>query len=176
MICLVYRWLYQLVQLVKSLMVEYEIWGSILAYTKNWLVSWSDDKELSSGADAISWNSLSKNKKEENRRENGWEHSISSNWKENKEWEIVTVKCLNYPLLFIRVGCSFFFFFFFFFYFSKEDKVLNSILNYVDMCFFCFAVLFLSFFFKFFWMWIYIYIYIFFFWTWFFFFFYNKFR
>ena len=24
------------------------------AYTKNWLVSWSDDKELSLGADAIS--------------------------------------------------------------------------------------------------------------------------
>ena len=25
---------------------------------KNWLVSWSDDKELSLGADAISWNSF----------------------------------------------------------------------------------------------------------------------
>ena len=37
------------------------------AYTKNWLVSWSDDnsddKELSSGADVISWNSLKKKKK-----------------------------------------------------------------------------------------------------------------
>ena len=27
-------------------------------YTKNWLVSWFDDKELSLGADAIDWNSL----------------------------------------------------------------------------------------------------------------------
>ena len=32
------------------------------AYTKNCLVSWSDDKELLSGADAISWNSLPKKK------------------------------------------------------------------------------------------------------------------
>ena len=32
--------------------------SSIIAYTKNWLVSWSDDKELSSGANAIGWNSL----------------------------------------------------------------------------------------------------------------------
>ena len=31
---------------------------------KNWLVSWSNDKELSSGADAIDWNSLSKKKKD----------------------------------------------------------------------------------------------------------------
>ena len=31
------------------------------AYTKNWLVSWSDDNELSLRADAISWNSLKKN-------------------------------------------------------------------------------------------------------------------
>ena len=44
--------------MVKSLMVEYKIWGSIPTYTKNWLVSWSIDKELSSGADAIDWNSL----------------------------------------------------------------------------------------------------------------------
>ena len=29
-------------------------------YTKNWLVSWSDDNELLSGVDAIGWNSLSK--------------------------------------------------------------------------------------------------------------------
>ena len=38
-------------------------WGSIPAYIKNWLVSWFDDKELSSGADAIGWNSLKKKKK-----------------------------------------------------------------------------------------------------------------
>ena len=30
------------------------------AYTKNWLVSWSSDKELSSRADTIDWNSLKK--------------------------------------------------------------------------------------------------------------------
>ena len=30
------------------------------AYTKNWLVSWSDDKELSLGVDTIGWNSLKK--------------------------------------------------------------------------------------------------------------------
>ena len=38
--------------------------NSIPAYTKNWLVSWSGDKELSSGVDAIGWNSLKKKKKE----------------------------------------------------------------------------------------------------------------
>ena len=37
--------------------------GSIPAYTKNRLMSWSDDKELSSGADAIRWNFLKKKKK-----------------------------------------------------------------------------------------------------------------
>ena len=59
-----YNYGYQLVksQLIKSLMVELEIWGSIRVYTKNWLVSWSDDKELSSGADVIGWNSISKMK------------------------------------------------------------------------------------------------------------------
>ena len=31
---------------------------------QNWLVSWSDNKKLLSGADAIGWNSLSKRKKE----------------------------------------------------------------------------------------------------------------
>ena len=35
----------------------------MLAYTKNRLVSWSDDKELSSGAGAINWNSFKKKKK-----------------------------------------------------------------------------------------------------------------
>ena len=44
---------FQSVQLVKSLMVEQKIWGSISAYTKNQMVSWFDDKELSSRADAI---------------------------------------------------------------------------------------------------------------------------
>ena len=39
-------------------MVVLEIWGSISAYTKNWLVSWSGNKKLLSGADAIGWNSL----------------------------------------------------------------------------------------------------------------------
>ena len=34
-------------------MNEYEIYGLISAYTKNRLVSWFDDKELSSKADAI---------------------------------------------------------------------------------------------------------------------------
>ena len=48
-----------LAQLVKFLMVVYEICDSILAYTKNWLVSSSDDKELLLGADTIGWNSLS---------------------------------------------------------------------------------------------------------------------
>ena len=41
-----------------------EIWGSILAYTKNHLVSWSDDKELLSGVNVIDWNSLKKTKRE----------------------------------------------------------------------------------------------------------------
>ena len=31
-------------------------------YTKNQLVSWSDDKELSSGTDVIGWNFLKKSK------------------------------------------------------------------------------------------------------------------
>ena len=52
-------WTVGLAQLVKSLIVVKEIWGLILAYTKNWLVSRSNDKELSSGADVMSWNSLS---------------------------------------------------------------------------------------------------------------------
>ena len=46
-------------------MVEWDIWGSIFAYTKNRLVSWSNDKELSSGADAIDLN-LFKKKEEKN--------------------------------------------------------------------------------------------------------------
>ena len=33
------------------------------SYTKNWLVFWSNDKELSSGVDIIDLNSLSKKKK-----------------------------------------------------------------------------------------------------------------
>ena len=37
--------------------------SSIAIYTKNWLVSWYDDKELSSGVNVISWNSLSLKKK-----------------------------------------------------------------------------------------------------------------
>ena len=37
-------------------MVEYEVLGSISAYTKNWLVFWSNDKELLSGTDVIGWN------------------------------------------------------------------------------------------------------------------------
>ena len=44
---------FQLVELVKFFIVEQEIWGSILVYTKNRLMSWADDKELSSGADTI---------------------------------------------------------------------------------------------------------------------------
>ena len=44
-------------------MVEKEIWGSILAYIKNRLVSLSDDKKSSSGVGIISWNSLKKEKK-----------------------------------------------------------------------------------------------------------------
>ena len=48
---------FKLAQLVKSSMVEKEIRGSILAYTKNRLVSLSDDKKLSLGAVIISWNS-----------------------------------------------------------------------------------------------------------------------
>ena len=43
-------------------MIIQEIWGLIPAYTKNWLVSWFDDKEQLSGADVIGWNSLSKKK------------------------------------------------------------------------------------------------------------------
>ena len=48
---------------VKSLMIVQEIWSLILVYTKNWLVSWSNDKELLSKTDIISWNSLSLKKK-----------------------------------------------------------------------------------------------------------------
>ena len=43
-------------------MVVYEIWDLIPAYTKKWLVSWFDDKELLLGADVIYWNSLLKKK------------------------------------------------------------------------------------------------------------------
>ena len=35
-------------------------WGSIPVYTKNWSVSWSDDKKLLSGIDAIGWSSIKK--------------------------------------------------------------------------------------------------------------------
>ena len=41
-------------------MVVLEIWISILAYIKNWLVFWSDDKELSSETEVIGWNFLKK--------------------------------------------------------------------------------------------------------------------
>ena len=44
-------------------MVKQEIWSLIPAYTKNWLVSWFDDKKRSSEADAIGWNFLSLKKK-----------------------------------------------------------------------------------------------------------------
>ena len=44
---------FQLAQLVKSVIVEKEIWDSIPAYIKNLLVSWSNDKKLSLGADII---------------------------------------------------------------------------------------------------------------------------
>ena len=55
---------FKLAQLVKSSIVEKEIWDSILAYTKNHLVYLSDNKKLSSGAGIISWNSLKKKKKD----------------------------------------------------------------------------------------------------------------
>ena len=45
-----------------------EIWGSIPAYTKNWLVFWSNDKELSSEADVISWISLSLSQKKKKKK------------------------------------------------------------------------------------------------------------
>ena len=44
---------FQLTQLVKSLIVEYEICRSISVYTKNQLMSWFDDKEFSLKADII---------------------------------------------------------------------------------------------------------------------------
>ena len=37
--------------------------GFNLCLLQNWLVSWSDNKELLSGADAIGWNSLFQKKK-----------------------------------------------------------------------------------------------------------------
>ena len=40
--------------------------GLFSAYTKNWVMSWSDDKELSSGANAIKLK-LSKKKKKNHR-------------------------------------------------------------------------------------------------------------
>ena len=43
-------------------MVVLNIWDSILIYIKNWLMSWSDDKELSSRADVVNSNSLSQKK------------------------------------------------------------------------------------------------------------------
>ena len=48
---------------VSTLISSNKIWDSIFAYTKNLLVSWFDNKELSSEADAISRNSLKKLKK-----------------------------------------------------------------------------------------------------------------
>ena len=59
---------FKLAQPVKSSMVEKEIWGSILAYTKNHLVYLSDDKKLSSGAGIISWNFLKKKKKKKRKQ------------------------------------------------------------------------------------------------------------
>lgn len=41
-------------------MVKLDICGSIPAYTKNLLVSWSDYKDLSLEVDSINWNSLKK--------------------------------------------------------------------------------------------------------------------
>ena len=61
---------FKLAQLVKSSMVEKEIRGSILAYTKNRLVSLSNDKKLSSEAVIISWNSQKKKKKKKDKKEN----------------------------------------------------------------------------------------------------------
>ena len=55
---------FKLAQLVKSSIVEKEIWDSILPYTKNHLVYLPDNKKLSSGAGIISWNSLKKKKKD----------------------------------------------------------------------------------------------------------------
>ena len=52
-------------QLVISLMVEQKFWSLIPAYTKNRLMFWSNDKELSSEADAIDLNSLKKNIKQQ---------------------------------------------------------------------------------------------------------------
>ena len=45
---------------VSTLISSNKIWDSFPAYTKNLLVSWSDNKELSSEADVISRNSLKK--------------------------------------------------------------------------------------------------------------------
>ena len=59
---------FPLVQLIKFFMVEKEIWGSIFAYTKNRLVFWSNDKELSLKADVISWNSLKKRKRKRKKK------------------------------------------------------------------------------------------------------------
>ena len=41
------------------------------AYIKNWLASWSNNKKLSSKADAISWYSLQKKKKKK-KEANTW--------------------------------------------------------------------------------------------------------
>ena len=50
---------FQLAQLIKFLMVEQEIWGLIYTYTKNQLMSWSDDKEHNyKKMDIIGWNSI----------------------------------------------------------------------------------------------------------------------
>ena len=47
----------------KAWKVPIKYWMQISAYTKNWLVSWSDNKELLSEMDAISWNLKKKRKK-----------------------------------------------------------------------------------------------------------------
>ena len=49
-------------------MVEYEIWGSISAYIKNWLVSLSNDKEILSRVNTINWNFLKGRKRKKKKK------------------------------------------------------------------------------------------------------------
>ena len=50
----------------KAWKVPIKYWMQISAYTKNWLVSWSDNKELLSETDVIGWNLKKKKKKVSN--------------------------------------------------------------------------------------------------------------
>ena len=59
-------------------------------------MSWSNDKELSSGADAIGWNSLPKKKKKSNPNNNYLTQKLNKNNKNIYNGDCILVKKLFY--------------------------------------------------------------------------------